>query len=91
MECTVEKCPAHILAKDNTETIKDHETRIRELEKKDTVIAKMQKDIEHIKLVVDPLAAAVEILKNRPAKRWDVLVTALISGGGMYILSQLIK
>jgi len=91
MECTVEKCPAHIMAKDNSETLKDHEERIREIEKKDTVIAKIQKDIEHLISVVDPLAAAVEILKNRPAKRWDVLVTALISGGGMYILSQLVK
>ena len=90
MECKLEQCPLHPRIESLEKELIDHEQRIRKQEDNDTVIAKIEKDIEYIIRVLDPLVLAVQELKDRPAKRWDILVAALISGGGALVISQIL-
>ncbi len=91
MECRLEQCPLTARIKTLETDSEDHERRIREQERNDTVIAEIKKDIEYIIKVIDPLVIAVQELKDRPAKRWDILIASLISGGGALLISYLVK
>lgn len=82
--CTKENCPYK-------DVIEDHESRIRDAEDLKSVIVGIQKDVGYILKVLDPLVKAVEELRNKPAKRWEVLIGVLIGGGGTYLLSQILS
>ena len=67
-------------------TLDEHERRIRGLEKGQDAIQQLTLDVAKISAMMDFLAekmdkldSKVEALEQKPAKRWDGLVTALIT------------
>lgn len=67
-------------------TLDEHERRIHALEKGQDAIQRLTLDVAKISAKLDFLAekldkmdGKVEALEQKPAKRWDGLITALIS------------
>lgn len=64
----------------------DHERRIHALEKGQDTISRLTLDVAKISVKLDTMSekmdrldSKVEALEQKPAKRWDGLITALVS------------
>lgn len=66
-------------SKSNGHRLDRLEERVNEQEKLVTAICGLQKDMEHTKSDVSTIKTNVDKLLEKPAKRWDGVVTALIS------------
>lgn len=74
-----------VMERQNAE-LEDHERRIRSLEKGQDAINRLTLDVAKISVKLDSLTekldkldGKVETLEQKPAKRWDGLITALVS------------
>lgn len=69
----------------------------KRIDKQEAIIENIRNIVEEIKFMREDLnavAAKVNDLESKPAKRWDILITALISSGASgvigFFLSKLI-
>lgn len=85
MECNTDKCPAHMLAQNN-------ERRIEELErvKLSERLVKIETIVEVLEGNVDKILLMVEKLNEKPARRWEMLIGALITAGAGLAIGFLI-
>lgn len=82
-----------ILLERHTSELDEHERRIHALEKgQDAVnrlildVAKISAKLDYMSEKLDRLESKVETLEQKPAKRWDGLVTAIISAAiGIFV------
>ena len=66
-------------SKSNTHRLDKLEKRVDEQEKLVTAICNLQKDMEYTKSDVSEIKTNVDTLLNKPAKRWDSVVAAIIT------------
>lgn len=48
-------------------------------------------EIAQIRKAVEKIAEKIEEIEKRPAKNWDIIVAALLSGAAAFFLSQILK
>ena len=81
----------------HTSELNEHERRIGKLEQKQDAITKLTLDMAQVFVRLDTLVEKldkldrkVEILEQKPAKRWDGLVTALITAAAGVVIGLLL-
>ena len=67
-------------SKGNTRRIESLETKVDNLADVVGVLQAMQKDLEHLSKDVTETRADVKEMKEKPAKRWDMLVEKILWG-----------
>ena len=79
MELEVKVIENEQRSKSNTHRLDTLEKRVDEQDKMVTAICGLQKDMEHTKSDVSTIKTNVDKLLEKPAKRWDGVVTAIIT------------
>lgn len=67
-------------SKGNTRRIESLENKVENLADVVGVLQAMQKDLEHLSKDVTETRADVKEMKEKPAKRWDMLVEKILWG-----------
>lgn len=100
VQCDIDKCPLNKTieavdkkAEQNAEDIKNLSNKVGSFL---ISYGKIETLIEKIVIPkLDELDTVIQDLVSRPGKRWDLvmstLITALVSGGGMYLITHLTK
>ena len=77
--------------------LSEHERRIGNLERKQDAITKLTLDMAQVFVRLDTLVEKldkldrkVEVLEQKPAKRWDGLITALITAAAGVVIGLLL-
>ncbi len=66
-------------SKSNCKRLDELEQRVAEYEKQNTTIAVLEVRIKALEIKIDTLCAKMECIESKPAKRWDSIVTQIIS------------
>jgi uncharacterized coiled-coil protein SlyX len=66
-------------SKSNTKRLDDLEHKVSEYEKQNTTVAVLEVRMKSLEVKIDELVSDVKSIKSKPAKRWETLVTQVIS------------
>lgn len=65
--------------KSNTHRLDELERRVGKLEEQNTTVAVLEVRMKSLEVKIDELVSDVKSIKSKPAKRWESLVTQVIS------------
>ena len=65
--------------KSNTYRLDEIEKRVRKLEEQNTTVAVLEERMKSLETKIDELVIDVKSIKAKPAKRWETLVTQVVS------------
>ena len=65
--------------KSNTHRLEELERRVGELEKQNTTVAVLDVRMKAIEVKLEELVIDVKSIKAKPAKRWETIITQVIS------------
>ena len=65
--------------KSNTHRLEELERRVGKLEEQNTTVAVLEVRMKSIEVKLEELCSDVKSIKAKPAKRWETLVTQVIS------------
>lgn len=65
--------------KSNTHRIEELERRVGKLEEQNTTVAVLEVRMKSIEVKLEELCSDVKSIKAKPAKRWETLITQIIS------------
>lgn len=71
--------------------VKALEKRQESMEKLVTSVATLAVELGHMKDDMSEIKADVKALTERPAKRWDLIVTAIITGVVSFVIGMLLR
>ena len=65
--------------KSNTHRLEELERRVGKLEEQNTTVAVLEVRMKSIEVKLEELCSDVKSIKAKPAKRWETLITQVIS------------
>lgn len=66
-------------AKSNTNRLDEHDQQIKELSNVYVALTKVDNKVENVNTKVDTIEKDVKDIKEKPAKKWDSLISTLIT------------
>lgn len=76
-------------SKSNTKRLDTLENKVEDLRGQTVEVAVLKQDMDHVKLSVDEIKTDVKTLTEKPSKRWEAVVAAVIGGLVGYFLRKL--